>query len=124
MCAPCPETKTRAPLAWLLSHFTGETAQVKKRTRTEFPRLAATFVDAYLSRYVEAQGRARKELVSAIKKAMVATDPTWESLEIKVIETRLQNENKKTNKRARVAAAEIAEHGAGCDEAEAEMEEE
>lgn len=75
-----------------------------KRSRTNIPKLAAQFIDHYISRYASLQGDARDNVVTAVKAAMEAADPTW-GLSLKVIDRRLDNEMKKAN---RAAAAEAA----------------
>ena len=73
-----------------------------KRARTNIPKLAAVFIDEYIARYASLRGDARSGLVAEIKGAMDAADPTWE-LSLKVIDTRLDNEMKKANKKAKAA---------------------
>ena len=84
---------------------------VQKRQRTFIPAFAGQFIDSYLTQYTSKKGEQRKALVMAIKEAMDATDPTW-GLSKEVIDTRLDNQLKQTNKKkemAATAAAAVAE---------------
>lgn len=79
------------------------TVEAKKRARTYIPPLAAVHIDAYLPQYKDLKDEQRVALVVSIKESADAINPAW-ALTNAVIATRLGNQLKLANKKARLEA--------------------